>query len=74
MMSWPAPIVQSEGGEDLLWKSIQKRDNSWDRLVYSSDKKDNFASYQTKNIIMYGQGTLPTIAGDKETYTIQIPQ
>lgn len=73
MSTWPAQVVWIEQGEDILWRSIQKRDTSWERVIYSADKKEGLVSYQTKNIIMYGEGILPTIKDDKEIYTIEVP-
>lgn len=74
MASWPTQMIQPERGEDLLWRSIQKRDTSWERVIYSPEKKESFVSYQTKNIIMYGEGILPSIEKDKDVYALQIPQ
>jgi hypothetical protein len=58
---WPAQISLPDGGGDMLWRSIQKKDSWWERGIYSSDKKADFLSYQQDKMIMYGQGELPNI-------------
>lgn len=71
--SWPASISFLDQGEDLLWKSIHKRDNGWERTLYSPGKADDFSSYQEWKILLYWQWDLPNIQKKGETYTIDIP-
>jgi hypothetical protein len=39
-------VVTVDTGEDLLWRSIQKKENGWERVVFSPEKKSDFMSYQ----------------------------
>lgn len=58
---WPAQVTLPDEGPDLLWRSIQKKENVWERWVYSASKKADFMSYQEGKLVLYGQGKQPKI-------------
>ncbi len=72
LSSWPASVVTVDTGEDLLWRSIQKKENGWERVVFSPEKKSDFMSYQEWKIILYWQWEVPKIQKNGEEYTIEL--
>jgi hypothetical protein len=72
MSSWPASVTTVDTGEDLLWRSIQKKENGWERVVFSPEKNSDFTSYQEWQIILYWQWEIPKIQKNGEEYTIEL--
>lgn len=67
---WPAQVTIPDGGADLLWRSIQKKENGWERGA--SSKKGDFMSYQEGKIVLYGQGKQPKISTEENTKNITL--
>ncbi|MBP7773884.1 hypothetical protein KA071_02220 [Candidatus Gracilibacteria bacterium] len=67
---WPAQVTLPDEGPDLLWRSIQKKENGWERGVYSASKKADFMSYQEGKVVLYGQGKQPKIETQEDGINI----
>lgn len=68
--SWPASVTEQDAGADLLWRSIEKKDNGWERAIYDAQKKTEYVSYQEWKIVLYGTGEIPDIQKNGEEYII----
>ncbi len=70
--SWPAQVSLPDDGGDLLWRTIQKKNNWWERGVFSGDKNDQLVSYQEGKFVLYGQGNAPEIKKVKDWFEIEL--
>lgn len=59
-----------DSGADLLWRSIQKKENGWERGT--PNKRADFMSYQEGKLVLYGQGKQPKISAEDITKNISI--